>query len=77
MSEEECGFDCLGVASAPQSQGRMSTALAAYAGGTVLGAVGGAILWRAHRVGGALLGFFLVGPMIGIGIAAAVLPKKV
>ena len=76
--DDMSGFDCLGadVVGAAKSSQALTSAIVAYGAGTVLGTVGGALLWRAHRVGGALLGFFLVGPMIGLGIAAAALPKK-
>jgi hypothetical protein len=34
-------------------------------GSAILGGTGGALLWSAHRVGGFLIGFFLVGPAVG------------
>lgn len=47
--------------------------------GTVLGTVGGALLWKKHPVAGALIGGLIVGPTVGFGtgfvIAQAVGPR--
>lgn len=70
-------------ADAKYTQKRMKAAANAFIfsgiAGTVLGTVGGALLWKKHRVAGALIGGLLVGPAVGFGtgfaIAQAVGPK--
>lgn len=45
--------------------------------GVVGGLVLGALLWKKHRVGGALLGGLLVGPAIGGGIGWLVAMRQI
>lgn len=44
--------------------------------GVVLGTVGGALLWKAHRVAGALIGGLLVGPAVGWGVGMTIATSK-
>jgi arginine exporter protein ArgO len=44
--------------------------------GTLLGFVGGALLWKKHPVAGSLIGGLLVGPGVGYGLGIAIAAPK-
>lgn len=54
-----------------------NTLLISFGLGIVLGTVGGALVWPAHRVAGALIGGLIVGPVVGGTVGALVAKSQV
>lgn len=63
------GFDLLGAAPADlQSQRGDRIYYASASLGAVAAAIALALVWRTHRVLGGLLGFFVLGPLVGASV---------
>ena len=73
MNNYLIGSDIIGADAPVQAQSapmvlapdQAKTVITSARVGAVLGIIGGALLWRKHRVAGGLLGGLLIGPAMG------------